>query len=327
MTHRNNRILPAVARAALAAALALLAACSAPRPDYFQGYAEGEYVYVAAPAAGRLVTLAARRGMQVRGGDPLFALDDASQRAAVNEAAARLQRAQAQLANLEKGRRPQELAVIRAQQAQAEAALRLSRSLLQRRRKLYASKAISPMALDEARAAYRRDRARVAQLAAEAKVARLGARSDEIKAARDQAQAAHEALAQAQWRLDQTRQRAHQNGLVSDTFYVPGEWVPAGRPVVALLPPQNVKVRFFVPETELGAVRVGETVALRCDGCRSGLRGRISYISPQAEYTPPVIYSERERRKLVFLVEARPAPAVAYALHPGQPVDVRLIPR
>jgi HlyD family secretion protein len=85
-----------------------------------------------------------------------------------------------------------------------------------------------------------------------------------------------------------------------------------------------VKVRFFVPETRLGAVKVGQKVSLACDGCAAPIDASVSFIASQAEFTPPVIYSKDNRTKLVFLVEARPAPADATKLHPGQPVDVTL---
>ena len=112
--------------------------------------------------------------------------------------------------------------------------------------------------------------------------------------------------------------------MVQDTFFVEGEWVPAGRPVASLLPPGNVKARFYLPESALGALRIGQTVEISCDGCGAPIRATLSYVSAQAEYAPPVLYSKESRAKLVFLAEARPAPASASGLRPGQPVDVRL---
>jgi HlyD family secretion protein len=107
---------------------------------------------------------------------------------------------------------------------------------------------------------------------------------------------------------------------VEDRLRRPGEWVEAGGVVLSLLPPENVKVRFFVPEPLLGAMRVGQRVGLRCDGCPDDLSGTVRFIAPEAEYTPPVLYSVESRAKLVFMVEAWPDPGTA--LHPGQPVDV-----
>ncbi len=110
---------------------------------------------------------------------------------------------------------------------------------------------------------------------------------------------------------------------MQDTFFVEGEWVPAGRPVVSLLPPGNVKARFYVPETSLSGIAIGRQIQIGCDGCPATIAGQVSYVSAQAEYTPPVLYSKESRSKLVFLVEARLRRRGA-GLRPGQPVDVRL---
>jgi HlyD family secretion protein len=126
----------------------------------------------------------------------------------------------------------------------------------------------------------------------------------------------------AKTRLARRRVASPVTGTVEQVYYRPGEMVAAGKPVIALLPPHNLKVRFFVPETELAKIAIGGKVTISCDGCASDLTAKISFIARSAEYTPPVIYSMEERKKLVFLVEARPDhPA---KLRVGQPVDVRL---
>ena len=289
-----------------------------------QGYVEGEYIYVAAPVAGRLETLHVARGAQAAAGAPLFQLDRSSEQPARDDAAARLARAEANLANLKKGRRPSEIQSLEAQLAQANAMLELSEVALQRREQLVETRAVSREAVDEARATHDRNKARIAELQAELETARLGARADEIEAAGAEVTAARAQLAQAEWRLDELSQAAPQAGLVVDTLYRPGEWVAAGAPVVSMLPPENVKVRFFVPEPRLGAIEVGDEVQVHCDACAPDLTAVISYISPDAEYTPPVIYSREMRAKLVYLVEAQPRQPAA--LRPGQPVDVALAP-
>lgn len=293
-------------------------------PLQVQGYVEGEYVYVAAPVAGRLQTLQVARGDRVAAGDPLFQLDRSSEQPARDDAAARLARAEANLADLRKGKRPSELESIKAQLSQANAMLQLSESELKRRQQLVATNVVSRETLDEARATYERDKARVAELRAELETAQLGARADEIQAAEAEVSAARAQLAQAEWRLDQLSQSAPQSGFIVDTLYRPGEWVTAAAPVVSLLPPENVKVRFFVPEPRLGMIKIGEEVQVACDGCGPNLSAVISYISPDAEYAPPVIYSREMRAKLVYLVEAKPRQPTT--LHPGQPVDVTLAP-
>jgi HlyD family secretion protein len=310
-------------RALLCCLAFLLVACSNEGPRSFQGYAEGEYVRVAAPFAGTLEVLAVKRGTQVKAGDPLFTLEQENEAAARGEARERLRNAEAQLANLQKGKRPSEIEAIRAQLAQAEAALALSTTQLKRQEQLVEQNFIARERLDEARATHDRDVQRVAELKAQLATARLAARPDEIKAAEHNVEAAKAALAQAEWKLDQKSVKSAVAGLVQDTYFVHGEWVNANQPVVSLLPPQNIKARFFVPERELGAIRLGQKLALACDGCPAPIPAVVSFISPQAEYTPPVIYSQQERAKLVFLVEARPAPEDAVKLHPGQPLEVR----
>jgi HlyD family secretion protein len=111
-------------------------------------------------------------------------------------------------------------------------------------------------------------------------------------------------------------------GTIQEVYYRPGETVPPGKPVIALLPPANIKIRFYAPETELARIKIGDTVAVSCDACASGLTAKVSFIARSAEYTPPVIYSREERAKLVFLIEARPADPEKFRV--GQPVTVTL---
>ena len=99
--------------------------------------------------------------------------------------------------------------------------------------------------------------------------------------------------------------------------------VAAGQPVVALLPPGNMKVRFFVPESAYAAIKAGDKVKVTITG-QPPIDARVSYLSPKPEYTPPVLYNRENRAKLVFMIEAVFDPAVARDLHPGQPVDVSL---
>ena len=133
-------------------------------------------------------------------------------------------------------------------------------------------------------------------------------------------------MAKARWDFQQKRQLAPQAGLVFDTLFREGEWVAAGRPVVVLLPPPNIKVRAFVPQARIRALQVGQQVQVTVDGVAEPLLGKLSFISPQAEFTPPVIYSRESRAKLVFMIEVVFDPAIAANLHPGQPVDVQLMP-
>jgi len=311
--------------AALACALAL-AGCGDRTPAGYPGYVEGEYVRVGAPLSGTLTQLAVERGVQIAQDAPLFTLESEQERSARAEAEARVRQAQSTLANLEKARRPPEIAAARAQLAQAQASLRQSEADLIRTEKLVADKFLPPQKRDESLATRDRDRARVAELSQQVQIANLPARSDEIAAATSEVKAASDALAQAQWRVTQKSQGAPVAGLVVDTLYRPGEWVPAGAPVVSLLPPANVKIRFYVPETTVSTLRLGDAVSVHCDGCGADIAAAIRFIAPQAEFTPPVIYSRENRANLVFLVEARPSTPNP-ALHPGLPVEVALAAR
>lgn len=306
--------------AALAAVL--LAGCEKPANDSWQGYIEGEFVLLASQNAGQLQKLYVRRGDKVEAGKPVFALERESERAARTEAEQRLKAAQARLENLQASRRKPEIEALRAEIGQAKAARELSASQLAQQQKLFKGGFIAQAKLDEAKTAHDRDRARVAEAEAQLRNALqpLG-REAEIKAAEGDIAAAQAALAQAAWKLEQRSVAAPVSGLVQDTYFAEGEWVPAGRPVVSLLPPGSVKARFYVPETSLSGIAIGRQIQIGCDGCPAPVAGKVSYVSAQAEYTPPVLYSKESRSKLMFLVEARLEGA---GLRPGQPVDVRL---
>jgi HlyD family secretion protein len=129
-------------------------------------------------------------------------------------------------------------------------------------------------------------------------------------------------LAWSETRLARRRAVSPAEGAIQQVYFRPGETVPAGRPVVALLPPANLKVRLFASEADLPAIKFGDTVTVSCDGCEKGLTAKVSFIARSAEYTPPVIYSMDERAKLVFLIEARPDQPEKFRV--GQPVSVTL---
>ena len=238
---------PVLRAMALLSIALLLTACAKPGATGWSGYAEGDYVYVAAPLGGALTTLAVQRGQSVAKDAALFALDSASERAAREEAAARAQSARAQAANTDKGRRGDEIAVTQAQLEQARAQAALAASELARVQQLVTQGFLSPSKLDDARAGANQSQARVAELNAALRVARLPARADERSAADALSEAARSALAQSQWREAQKQQHAPADALVADTFFRIGEWVNAGQPVVALLPPTAIRARFFVP--------------------------------------------------------------------------------
>lgn len=304
-------------------AVGAIAACTASPPPGFAGYVEGEGVRLAAPISGTLTRLHVQRGDAVAASAPAFVLEQDSERAAREEAQARLRRAEQQLGNLQAGRRPDEIAALRAQRAQAQAAAHLSARELTRASELVAQNFTSPASLDAARAAVARDQARLNELDAQIRLAQQGGRAQEIAAARQEVLAAQAQLVQAEWRVQQKTQRMPATGQVTDVLYREGEWVPQGSPVLTLLPPAQVKARFFVPEPVLGQLQLGQAVTLQCDGCAAPIKAKVSYIAREAEFTSPLIYSKENRAALVFMVEARPSPEDAKRLHPGQPLEVR----
>jgi len=301
-----------------------MAACDRRPEGLYQGYVEGDFVYVAAPLSGELVALNVERGRRVETGEKLFTLEHDFEQAGADEARAEADRAEQNLADLMKGKRPTELAALKAALTSARERRELSRAEFERRERLFGQGFVSEESFDEARTAWRRDKAEVERLENELATARLGGREDAVKAAAAEADAARQALEQARWQLTQKSRLAPAGGLVFDTLYEVGEQVPAGRPVVSLLPPENIKIRFFVPEPVVGSLAIGQQVRVSFDGAGRDYSATIHFVSPEAEYTPPVIFSRQTRAKLVFLVEAYPDEKEASVFHPGQPVDVRI---
>ena len=309
--------------AALALACAfLLASCGDEKTLPYQGYVEGEFVYVASQMAGRLDELSVARGARVRPGDRLFALENALEVQGVERAEADAQRARDAVNDLKKGLRPEEIEQIMARISQAESDLALARVEMERRAALLASGAVAREEFDQARARFAGARGRLADYRSQLAAGRLGARIDQILAAQRQDKAAQASLEQARWYLEQKIQTALEEAQVVDLLHYKGEWVQPGSPVVKLLPDAGIKARFFIPETDLGKVAVGDRVSVRCDGCPKPYAGVVRFVSAQAEYTPPVIYSQGFRSRLVYMVEAGFDAQTARALKPGQPLDV-----
>jgi len=298
-----------------------------PAGTVWQGYAEADFVTVGPTQQGLLTRVFVARGDAVAAGAPLFDQDDIEDRAARDQAAQLLAQAGEQLTNLEQGGKPTEIDQAEANLADAQATLIRTAADLARGEALLPTGAATRQSVDQERADYRSAQAKVDALqAALVQVRAPLGRVGEIAAQRAAADAARAALDQAAWRLGQRHVGAPAGGRVADVLARPGETVAAGAPVVSLLPPGNIFVRFFVPAPVVSTVHRGDAVALACDGCPAGLTATISFISPQAEYTPPLIYSESTTAKLVFLLEARPPVEQAARLNPGQPIEVRPLP-
>lgn len=264
-------------------AFLLLSACGDDENHPWLGYAEGDMAFVSAPEAGWVSRVTVNRGDWVTRGELLFTLDDTHQAAARDQARAQIALAEAQI-------------------GQAEANLEYWQKEIQRQGGLVAAHAGTKQAYDLAKSNYEQARKQVAA----------------IHAQEAQAQAS---LADATYQLSQRDIVSLTTGRVQDVLFRAGEYAPAQTPVISILPPENVYVRFFVPEKEFARVRLGQRVAIACDSCASNLTATITFIASQEEFTPPVIFSQENRDKLVFKVEARAQGGLK--LNPGQPVDVR----
>ena len=153
----------------------------------------------------------------------------------------------------------------------------------------------------------------------------LTGRSDDLRVAQAGIAEAQAALAAARRRTVEIAPRALNAAQVEQTYFVPGEWVPANAPVVSLIEPARIKLRFFVPQQRVASMRPGTRVSVTCDGCGAAFGATVRFVAQRPEFTPPVIYSERARDKLVFLIEAAPDGDPG-RLHPGLPVEVRPAP-
>lgn len=292
----------------------------------FLGYVEGDILYIGPYESERVASIAVAAGSEVKKGDPLFTMSTTLLDRARDEATARIAQLEAQAENLQAAmNRPEQIAVLQAALERAEAALQLSRSDYDRQRKLYAEGHVAKAALDRAEMARARDEASVKEARRQVEASRMASRSQEIEAAEASLKQARAQLDALNIRIKRQSVVSPAEGAVQDVFFRPGEIVNAGQPVIALLPPENRKVRFYVSEPELPKISLGEQVRVTCDGCAGDLYGRITYIAGRQEYTPPVIFSDKERAKLVFKVEAH-LEGAARAVPLGMPVAVTPAP-
>lgn len=261
-----------------------LSGCSRQPSHQAQGYVEGRYTYVATSVSGRLQKLLVQRGSEVKAGQLLFVLEPQPEMDAYFAA----------LGN-------EEQAAL--EQGVIQPNLDFARLTYQRYKKLVPKNAIEQSQLDSATA----------------NMLSLGQQLDKAHAGLAAAKAT---TAQAQWVSDQKIVNAPVDAIVFDTYYRLGEYTEAGKPILSLLAPQDIKVIFYISERWLGELQLGDAVQVKCDSCARSIQGRISFISPSAEYTPPVIYSNETTAKLIYRIEAEFTPDMARQLHPGQPVTV-----
>lgn len=309
----------------LSASLLILSACGGDTTNILNGYVETQPIRLASPLAGRLTT-AAKEGQLISVKQLAFTLDADSEQLALAEFDARSQSAKAQYQNLLSGKRPEELGMYEATIRAAEANLRASEAELKRQSELKASGFVSQSTIDVVKARRDADAAQVAQAQSQLSAARLAGREHNINAASANVDAATHTVAQKRWGLEQKSITSPVSGRIEQVYYRTGEWVPAGSPVLSIIDNEAIKVRFFIPQARIPAFSLGNKVYLRCDGCNNPIPATISFVAKEAEFTPPVMYNNDNRNKLVWMAEARPDQAYIAELHPGQPVDVEVAP-
>lgn len=285
---------------------------------------EGEYLYMAPSVSGNLESLLVERGHQVAGGNTLFVVDRTGAKAQYDQSQQQLNSATSVFKDMLVGKRQPELDAIRAQIRQAFDSRQLSAINLKRDQMQYKIGAIAKSQLDNSLTNYKIANARLEELQNDLKTAQLPSRAEQRKSQQALVASAQAEVEDTKWKLSQTITKAPTNSLVSDTLYNVGEWVSAGSPVVILLPPGNLKVRFFVPEIAIAQLKLGQRLQISCDSCRQDIFAKIAYISNQVEYTPPIIYSNDTRDKLIFRVEAQLESPNLLVMHPGQPVEVHI---
>lgn len=311
-------------RGAISAAVLLAVAGCGGKPDGFQGYVEADMVYISPVLGGKLEKLFVARGSFVKKGDKLFEQDSGEYAAAELEAEANLRKAKSDLNDLEKGARPEEIEALKAKIARLEAICELAKIVHARNTLLFEKNAIAAKEYDTSRLLKIQNQWDLEESKHNLEVAKLPSRSDQVASAREAVKAAEHALAQAKWRLAQRFVNAAQDAFVYDTVMRQGEYAAAGIPVIMLIPPENMKVRFFVPYGIAQKIHPGDKIEFYPDGSRERYKAKVSNISLKPEYTPPVIYSRDNNAKLVFMIEADVDTQDSYKVNPGMPVTVKL---
>ncbi|RUV53993.1 HlyD family efflux transporter periplasmic adaptor subunit, partial [Mesorhizobium sp. M5C.F.Ca.IN.020.14.1.1] len=270
---------------------ALLFSACAPAAPLAVGYVEGDYVLLAPIEVAQVETISVKRGDRVVPGTPVVTLESADARIAVVQAEAALAQAQAQLADLQVGKRPEEIEVLKAQVDMAKAQAADAKRRYTRASDLFKRGTGTQADFDTASATLETANAQVGQAEANLAVGGLPARPETIKAAENQVSQAQSALEQARWRLSKRVLAAPSPGRVNDVIRNPGDTAGPTAPVISMLPDGAVKLSVYVPESALSSVKVGTLLNVHCDGCGPDVKARISYVSPDPEFTPPVIYS------------------------------------
>jgi HlyD family secretion protein len=288
----------------------------------YQGYIEGKYTYVASAVAGTLQNVPVSRGETIKQGQLLFKLDPEPEVSQLEAARQNLVRTQQMLQDLQKGQRDTVIKAIEAQRLQAAANLDFAAKTLERYQRLYKTNTISKASLDQAVSNYDALSEKLKEINSNLNEAKLGARENMIAAQKALVDSNAATLKQADWALKQKISYAPKDGILFDNLYETGEFVAAGSPIVIILPRDTFKVIFFIPQRMLSTVALGDVLKFSCDECKDNYKATVSFISPEPEYTPPVVFSQDSKDKLVYRIEAKVASPDNAKINVGQPVDV-----
>ncbi|AJY44587.1 HlyD family secretion protein [Martelella endophytica] len=286
------------------------------------GWVEADMVYVGATSTARLTELTVSEGDIATKDATLFSLQADSEKAAVDTASANLKKAEAALSLARAPMdREQELEALEASRAEAQAAFDYAQKALTRAQALVKQQSGTEANLDDAVSNYAQAKAALDKINAQIALGKLPQRDQQISQAEQQVAAAEGDLANARATLALKTVTSPATGKVQQVYYRVGEVAPAGRPVISLLPPENVNIEFFVPEQSRAGIATGDRISFTCDGCEAG-EATVSFIAEDAEYTPPEIFSREERAKMVYRVRARPSDPATLPV--GLPVEVTL---
>lgn len=302
--------------------LFFIASCHDKSHITLQGYIDGKYTFLASAVGGKLIKLPVDRGDQVKIGQLIFSLDPEPEHSLLLKAQNQLLHDQQIFEDLQKGQRETIITAIEAQKSQVASNLSLAAITLARYQKLYKTGSIDKATLDQATTDHQALTERLQEMESNLNEAKLGARENLITAQQALIEADKNVVNQAQWSFDQKTIKTPINAVVFDTLHQTGEYISSGQAVVVLLPKETLKVVFFVPEQYLSTLKRGENIEFDCDSCTQNYKATINFISPNTEYTPPIIFSKDSRDKLVYRIEALIEPQAAAKFNTGQPVDV-----
>ena len=255
--------------------------------NFADGYIDADLVYISSDFNGKLVKLDASRGQFVHIGNPLYQLEQTNEDNNIAASKEITRNLQATL-NATKNK------------------LAYAKLTYQRQEKLAKEGFFSQDSLDSLRQ-------------------NVEVLENELLATEAQISSAKINTAQNIWQKSKKQIVAEQNGLIFDTYYTKGEYIPSASPVLSLITESNIKVIFYTPETNLSQIHLGQKVLLHIDNSNTSLAGEISYIANKSEYTPPIIYSQSQRQKLVYRIEAKLTKPNLTQIHLGQPLSVEML--